>query len=354
MPQGDAAGAFATLLPDADRGDRRKRLDAARERLRAASSALPKLAPGDPVSAEGALAAALNDLAAFGLTPGGDPARPPDAAGLNALAAAAISQIAKADAAPDDAAALFGEGFPVLALAAAPFPAAVAAALAVDPLAAAPAEILAPVGGRDFALESWLETTGRVRPSVGRLADVLLAARLRGASGPAVLRAMQLPPEPFPDAPAARRGQWTGLTFPAALGPDPVTSFVLHKLGTVDPAAGVALLAIDEYVEVVPAPSTTTAVSFAFDAPGARPPQTILLAVPPVAGTPWSLDALAGVVGETLDLAKIRMVDLSSVAWAGRFVPTLYLTDGDVANGIDVPMRSLVTLARAEFGVKRV
>jgi hypothetical protein len=41
------------------------------------------------------------------------------------------------------------------------------------------------------------------------------------------------------------------------------------------------------------------------------------------------------------------MVDLSAVAWAGRFVPTIYLTDGDVASGFDLPMRELVTLANA-------
>ena len=54
---------------------------------------------------------------------------------------------------------------------------------------------------------------------------------------------------------------------------------------------------------------------------------------------------LAGVIGETLDLAKIRMVDLSSVAWAGRFVPPIYLTDGDVASGLDLPMREIVDAA---------
>jgi hypothetical protein len=59
------------------------------------------------------------------------------------------------------------------------------------------------------------------------------------------------------------------------------------------------------------------------------------------------------VIGETLDLAKVRMVDLSAVAWAGRFIPTIYLTEGDVAAGLDLPMRDLVTLAdaRAEIAV---
>jgi hypothetical protein len=126
-----------------------------------------------------------------------------------------------------------------------------------------------------------------------------------------------------------------------------VTHAVAHVLGEPDADRGVAVLVVDEFVEVVPAPTTTTALSFEFDAPGARPPQTILLAVPPAPGTPWTVDSLAGVIGETLDLAKIRMVDLSAVAWAGRFVPTIYVTDGDVAGGLDLPMRELVTLAKA-------
>ena len=105
------------------------------------------------------------------------------------------------------------------------------------------------------------------------------------------------------------------------------------------------MLVIDEYTEVVPEPETTTGISFGYDAPGARPPQSILLCVPPVAGTPWSADTLAGVIGETIDLAKIRMVDLSAVAWAGRFAPTIYLTDGDVASGLDLPMRDLAKAA---------
>jgi len=112
---------------------------------------------------------------------------------------------------------------------------------------------------------------------------------------------------------------------------------------------GIAVLAIDEFVEVVPVEETTTAISFAFDAPGARPPQTILLAVPPVSAAAWTVDSLAQVIGETVDLAKIRVVDLSAVAWAGRFVPTIYLTDGDVASGLDLPIRDLVIAANARL-----
>ena len=43
------------------------------------------------------------------------------------------------------------------------------------------------------------------------------------------------------------------------------------------------------------------------------------------------------------------MVDLSTVAWAGRFVPTIYLTDGDVSSGLDLPLREILTNANARF-----
>jgi hypothetical protein len=341
------AGPLETALPDVDAGDRRARLDAARTALGDAVEALDGIAPDAPPPDEADVAAPLDALACFGLAPGGDPASPPTAAELADLREAARARLEASQEAPDDPRALFGEGFPVLALAAPPLPAALAAALEHDPVAAAPAEVLAPLGGAGAAVDSWVETHGRVRPGVGRLADSLLAARLRGTGGPARLRAVQQPTEPFPEAESAQRGRWVGLPFPAALGADPVTSLVAHVLGQLDAERGIAVLVVDELAEVMPAEETTTALSFGFDAPGARPPQAILLAVPPEPAVDWTIDGLAAVVGETLDLTKIRMVDLSAVAWAGRFVPTIYFTDGDVASGLDLPIKELVQLANA-------
>jgi hypothetical protein len=261
-------------------------------------------------------------------------------------------RLAASQARPDESTALFGEGFHVLPLVAPPWPAALKQALAADPIAAAPSEVLAPLGGAEGAALSWIETYARVRPGIGRLADVLLAGRLGGTGSAAELRVLQQPPQPFPEAEEeARRGQWVGLALPSALGPDPVTSLVAHALGDLDPEHGIAVLGIDEYTEVVPSTDTTTGVSLGFDAPAARPPQAVLLAVPPVRNVAWTLDGLAEVVGETLDLAKIRMIDLSTVAWAGRYVPAVYLTDGDMASGLDLPMKDLVKLANARAQV---
>ena len=87
----------------------------------------------------------------------------------------------------------------------------------------------------------------------GRLADVLLAARLRhSVAGP--LAGGTASPGAVPrrgDHPTVELG---GGGVPRELGAEPVTSFVLHTLGTIDPAAGIGVLAVDEFVEVVPSP----------------------------------------------------------------------------------------------------
>ena len=348
-PPADGDTTFTTPLPDVDHGARGARLATARGRLQQAVAALPDVAITDPAPDEAGLGPALDTLAAFGLVPGGDPGRPPQAATIASLASEAAARLAAASAAPDDPTALFGEGFPVLERVAPPPAAGLADALAVDPVAAVPDAVLASHGGAAHALESWLETYGRVRTPVARLADVVLSGRLRGAGEAARLSAAQLPVETFPSADPEQRIQWTGTRFPAALTAAPVTAFTIHALGSVDTVAGVSLLVVDEFTEMVPSTDTTTGIAFGFDAPGARPPQSILLAVPPVVGVDWTEDTLAGVIGETLDLARIRMVDLSSVAWAGRFVPTIHLTDGDVASGIDFPMKDVLVRAAQAF-----
>ncbi len=350
--EGDGGGSVIVHAPDVDGGSRRQRLDAARARLEAA---LAQLSPGGQALAEADVADALDALACFGIAPGGPLDQEPGATELEAVREAAKARLDAAAAAPEDAAALFGEGFHVLARVTSPSPDALALALAADPLAAAPAEVLAPVGGASGAVPTWIEAQGRVRAGIGRLADLLLSARLRGTGAEAKLAVVQSPSVAFdPSVPAEQRGQWVGLPFPGALAGEPVTSIVAHTLGTPDAQVGLAGLLIDEFAEVIPAEETTTGVSFGFDSPGARPPQSILLAVPAVVGTPWTTASLAEVVGEAVDLAKLRMVDLSTVSWAGRFLPATYVTDGDVGAGLDLPFKEMVSEAAIAAGLKAV
>ena len=96
----------------------------------------------------------------------------------------------------------------------------------------------------------------------------------------------------------------------------------------------VAALVCDEWPEFVPDPYQTAAIAFHYDAPGARPPQSVLLALPPLLNQDaWSFDDLMDVIHEAFDLAKLRGVrprDLSGGLGAllpGSYLPQSYTDD---------------------------
>ncbi|MFH2065320.1 MAG: hypothetical protein ABIK15_09000 [Pseudomonadota bacterium] len=91
-------------------------------------------------------------------------------------------------------------------------------------------------------------------------------------------------------------------------------------------------LMFDRWTEIIPDKSHTTGISFHFDRPNAQAPQAILLAVPSSYENPekesWTFDALCDIVKDTIDLAKVRAVDLDALAKdsaLGRFFPGMLL-----------------------------
>jgi hypothetical protein len=94
-----------------------------------------------------------------------------------------------------------------------------------------------------------------------------------------------------------------------------------------DTETRVAGVFVDEWVESVPAATETTGVALNYDDPGARPPQSILLAVPPE-GDGWSLADLGAVIDETRRFVALRAVDVGDLREAGSsggLLPALYL-----------------------------
>jgi hypothetical protein len=90
-------------------------------------------------------------------------------------------------------------------------------------------------------------------------------------------------------------------------------------LAALAPTATVAVAAVDAFSEVVPAAEVFTGSAFGFDAPAARAPQAILLAVPPSVSRPLDDQTIVQIVTETRDLAHARMarpVDLDPQFWA--------------------------------------
>ena len=84
-------------------------------------------------------------------------------------------------------------------------------------------------------------------------------------------------------------------------------------------------LLLDEWPEVIPDAEATTAVAFHVDTPGAESPQCLLVAVPPRQAATWHVDDILAILGETLDLARIRAVDLELLGSLGQMLPATYL-----------------------------
>ncbi|HWH95692.1 MAG TPA: hypothetical protein VNT03_17665 [Baekduia sp.] len=305
--------------------------------------------PADGIVADdataAALAAAAQVLEPFGIPLGGDPALPLDVAWVRGAFQAAEARGLAAQAAVDAIAALPADTQASLVLDAAQD--AVAAVLG-DSFLVVP--LLAPAAGDDAfvdaiadpafpappatAVRRFMRDVGTVRQQVTRHTELLL---LGGALGHArELDVVQLAERNGAPAPGTTR--WLAGPLPAE-GPWPASSvahLVLDRVGTVDAAATVAGLAIDAWVEDLPAQPgpkadpddprpgrARTGLAVRADAASARAPQSLLCAVSPD-GKRWTVDALRGVIEHTLDLAKVRMVTLERLGGEGLVLPALY------------------------------
>ena len=90
-------------------------------------------------------------------------------------------------------------------------------------------------------------------------------------------------------------------------------------------------------------PAEQTGVAFHYDDAGAEAPQAVLLAVPPDRGAAvWTPDTLVAVLLETLELAKIRGVEVEMLDELGQLLPAVYPawnTEGDTVETKFLTMR---------------
>ena len=257
-----------------------------------------------------------------------------------AAAAAALAELdrraAAAAAATSDGArvaAVLGDGFRLLPRVTAAGSAELAASLAAS------AELQA---GDELAAVTWLQRAAHVRDGASRLEMALLCAQAAGSPQPLRLRVAQLPRRPG--------DRWAGLP---ATPQQPIgsgrLSLVVQSGTAAPPAAGAPLagLVIDEWTEVVPDRTQLTGVSFHVEQPAARAPQAILLAVAPGEAHVWNLATLEATVLETLDLARLRLVDGEALATPagpppgaafvprpGHYLPAIYLAAAPAADTV--------------------
>ncbi|MFP8888261.1 hypothetical protein ACLI4U_00610 [Natrialbaceae archaeon A-CW2] len=182
-----------------------------------------------------------------------------------------------------------------------------------------------------LSMETWLQRIAQVRDRPATFRDGLSYAEALTGEFHRDLTVGQLPYDP--------EEPWMGadgvepkhnyLSLVAQFGPG---------LEPVDANSRLTALFVDEWVETVPSSTERTGLALQCEDPGNRPPQSVLLALPPEDES-WSLASLVGAVTETMTYARLRAVDLDDLAHPAAgdsrsLFPAIYLpNDG----GIDRP-----------------
>ena len=143
----------------------------------------------------------------------------------------------------------------------------------------------------------------------------------------------------------------------------PDVAIALHAPGlqALEAERNIAAFVCDDWPEFIPDPFQTAAIGFHYDAPGARPPQTILLALPPrLNQAAWSFDDAVDVIHEAFDLAKLRGVrprDLGGGLGAilpGNFLPHTYTDDLPSVRVLEMLREARKNMIQATAGAKLV
>jgi hypothetical protein len=167
------------------------------------------------------------------------------------------------------------------------------------------------------ALDRWIFQLSHIRPAVERFDLAMTTTALLGAAS--------TPPLTLGQLPMVANDRWLGLPIdpanPPATGRVAIEAFAVGNPATRTPLAGMLL---DEWVDRIPAATTSAGLSFHYDEPLARAPQALLLAVCPDERSNWDMGLVQTILEETLQLAKIRAVDLDSIQQVGQILPGLY------------------------------
>jgi hypothetical protein len=171
---------------------------------------------------------------------------------------------------------------------------------------------------------AWLPYVAPVRPPLARLEAFQLAATLPTGAGPALTAWTNRPTDPWQTDPEDGRRLVVAYT-PGNL-----------DLAAVPPGRTLAVGLLDRFAEVIPDAEQATTAAFGFDAPGARAPQAILLAVPPDPTRDLDAATLVRIVEETRDLARARMATPDDVADVTGLLPLPLLpATGTVASRLE-------------------
>lgn len=147
----------------------------------------------------------------------------------------------------------------------------------------------------------WLHGVSRVRTRAASLETAFLFSEMFGRAA-LDLATWQLPWK--------AEDYWLAVEYPPTHEPSRENLLLnVHHTAPFRPAANQAGLLVDDWTELIPNRQETAALAVHFDRPNSEPPQALLLAVSPRLEGAWRWEDLLAVLGETLDLARVRAVE---------------------------------------------
>jgi len=169
--------------------------------------------------------------------------------------------------------------------------------------------------GDDQAVFRWVQQLTHVRPGISRLDAAETLCQLLVDPTPPAFTLAQLPHQ--------ANDRWLGLTLPADGITQGRVSLVARTAGSLaqPPFAG---LLVDEWPERIPSAAVTAGLAFHYEEPRARAPQSLLLADCPDTRPVWDDELVRSILEETLELLRVRTVDLDSIQQVGQILPALY------------------------------
>lgn len=178
--------------------------------------------------------------------------------------------------------------------------------------------------------DEWLTLLAPVRSTLARIEAHQLDARSRQVD-PLLAWASHADPWRRSDIATGAADTATRTPFGYRLEP------FVAAFGEVDALSGamVAVGLVDSYSEIVPLPQRDTHAAFGFNAPRARAPQAILLAVPPNADEPLTDDDVAVMLAELRELVVARGARMPDLVEAGGLLRTTWIPQDEPVSVLD-------------------
>ncbi|MBB2701484.1 UNVERIFIED_ORG: hypothetical protein GGI66_006205 [Rhizobium esperanzae] len=185
-------------------------------------------------------------------------------------------------------------------------------------------------------LDNWLSQNSRVRPALMNLEDLRAFSEMIGERRGPAPRVFQIPREQnrWLAGPLKKREFADGDQKNRLRRFDTFSGSLTHIVAVGDGPVGPEIegLVVDQWTEVIPSTVQTTGVGLYYDAPNARAPQSLLLALHPDPDNaqPWSWRMMEAMLLDTIELARLRTVDISQLGPTAidQYLPAIYARDG--------------------------